>query len=57
MFMFLNAITKKGNARIYLSVDVNKENLEERKSSSLALELGTLGIKTLNSEHIDASSV
>ncbi len=47
----LNAITKKGRIEYIFLVDVNKENLEE-VSSLLALELGTLGIKTFNSEHI-----
>ncbi len=47
----LNAITKKGRMEYIFLVDVDKKSLED-VSSLLALELGTLGIKTLNTEHI-----
>ena len=47
----LNAITKKGRMEYIFLVDVDKKSLEG-VSSLLALELGTLGIKTFNSEHI-----
>lgn len=46
----LNAITKKGRMEYIFLVDVDKKSLEN-VSSLLALELGTLGIKTLNTEH------
>jgi uncharacterized protein (DUF111 family) len=46
----LNAITKKGRMEYIFLVDVNKKSLEY-VSSLLALELGTLGIKTLKTEH------
>ncbi len=47
----LNAITKKGRMEHIFLVDVEKKYLEE-VSLLLALELGTLGIKTFNTEHI-----
>ena len=47
----LNAITKKGRMEYIFLVDVDKRSLED-VSSLLALELGTLGMKTLNTEHI-----
>ncbi len=46
----LNAITKKGRMEYIFLVDVDKISFED-VSSLLALELGTLGIKTLNTEH------
>ncbi|MBZ2166408.1 nickel insertion protein [Methanobacterium spitsbergense] len=46
----LNAITKKGRMEYIFLVDVNKKSFED-VSSLLALELGTLGIKTLSTEH------
>lgn len=47
----LNAITKKGRMEHIFLVDVEKKYLEE-VSLLLALELGTLGIKTFTTEHI-----
>ena len=47
----LNAITKKGRMEHIFLVDVEKKYLEE-VSLLLALELGTLGMKTFNTEHI-----
>ena len=46
----LNAITKKGRMEYIFLVDVNRKSFED-VSSLLALELGTLGIKTLSIEH------
>ena len=46
----LNAITKKGRMEYIFLVDVEKTSLED-VSSLLALELGTLGIKTFHNEH------
>jgi uncharacterized protein (DUF111 family) len=46
----LNAITKKGRMEYIFLVDVKRKSFED-VSSLLALELGTLGIKTLNTEH------
>ena len=46
----LNAITKKGRMEYIFLVDVNRKSFED-VSSLLALELGTLGIKTLTTEH------
>ena len=46
----LNAITKKGRMEYIFLVDVNRKSFED-VSSLLALELGTLGIKTLKTEH------
>lgn len=47
----LNAITKKGRMEYVFFVDVEKKYLKE-VSLLLALELGTLGMKTFNTEHI-----
>ena len=47
----LNAITKKGRMEHIFLVDVEKKYLEEI-SLLLALELGTLGMKAFNTEHI-----
>ena len=47
----LNGITKKGRVEYIFLVDVDEKYLED-VSALLALELGTLGIKTLQSEHI-----
>jgi uncharacterized protein (DUF111 family) len=47
----LNAITKKGRMEYIFLVDVEKKYLED-VSLLLALELGTLGMKTFNTEHI-----
>ena len=47
----LNALTKKGRVEYIFLVDVDEEYLEDI-SAFLALELGTLGIKTLNVDHI-----
>ncbi|OPX59144.1 MAG: hypothetical protein A4E25_01304 [Methanobacterium sp. PtaB.Bin024] len=47
----LNGITKKGRVEYIFFVDVDKQHLED-VSALLALELGTLGIKTFKTEHI-----
>ena len=47
----LNGITKKGRVEYIFLVDVDDEFLQD-VSALLALELGTLGIKTLQTEHI-----
>ena len=47
----VNAITKKGRMEHIFFVDVGKKYLKE-VSLMLALELGTLGMKTFNTEHI-----
>ncbi len=47
----LNAITKKGRMEYIFLVDVDEKYLED-VSFLLALELGTLGIKTFKTEHI-----
>lgn len=47
----LNAITKKGRMEHIFFVDVEKKYLKE-VSLLLALELGTLGMKTFKTEHI-----
>jgi len=47
----LNAITKKGRVEYIFLVDVDRQHLED-VSALLALELGTLGIKTFKTEHI-----
>lgn len=47
----LNAITKKGRMEYIFFVDVEKKYMNE-VSLLLALELGTLGMKTFNTEHI-----
>jgi hypothetical protein len=47
----LNGITKKGRVEYIFLVDVDRQHLED-VSALLALELGTLGIKTFKTEHI-----
>jgi uncharacterized protein (DUF111 family) len=47
----LNAITKKGRMEHIILVDVNEKHQDD-VCSLLALEFGTLGIKTLKYEHI-----
>lgn len=47
----LNGITKKGRVEYIFLVEVSKKNLET-VSASLALELGTLGMKVLHTDHI-----
>lgn len=47
----LNAITKKGRMEYIVLVDTNEDRLED-VCSLLALEFGTLGIKTLEYNHI-----
>ena len=47
----LNGITKKGRVEYIFLVEVSEKNLEN-VSASLALELGTLGMKVLHTDHI-----
>ncbi|BDZ70126.1 nickel insertion protein [Methanobacterium petrolearium] len=47
----LNGITKKGRVEYIFLVDVDQQHQED-VSALLALELGTLGIKTFKTEHI-----
>jgi len=47
----LNGITKKGRVEYIFFVEVSEDNLEN-VSASLALELGTLGMKIINTDHI-----
>lgn len=47
----LNAITKKGRMEYIVLVDINEDRMED-VCSLLALEFGTLGIKTFEYKHI-----
>lgn len=47
----LNGITKKGRVEYIFLVEVSEKNLET-VTASLALELGTLGMKILHTDHI-----
>lgn len=47
----LNGLTKKGRVEYIFFVDVDEQHMEDI-AALLALELGTLGIKTFKTEHI-----
>jgi uncharacterized protein (DUF111 family) len=47
----LNAITKKGRMEYIVLVDINEDRMED-VCSLLALEFGTLGIKTFEYKHV-----